>query len=675
MNKLQLKFCLHLSSAAILILSHCSWAQSNIDAIDEELSLEAINALPFIDIATGYAVPLEKAPSVATIITAADIQAMGALSIEEVLESVPGVHVQPSTLTAASVISIRGMHTTQTPQVLVLLNGYRISSDLASNIFPSSAVINVQNISRVEVVRGPGSAVYGADAFSGVVNIVTKTARDIDGFNIGIRGGSFATKNIWGQYAGDIGNAWKIALNLEYMNQGTDESRVVNSDSQSGLDALFGTSASLTPGHIDRRYRATSYNAHLNNEHWKIGIDGWAQRDIGQGAGIAQALDEKGYADIDQTLFTLEYMTKDWAKDLEFNAKFSYQYIDQQYQLNIFPPGNVSLIGSDGNLFTAPFNPVLFSDGVIGNPGRESTVPQADFTFLYSGFNRQTWRFNFGGKKEKLEAKSSANFGPSVIDGTEFVVDGSVTDTTDTPYIYVPNIDRSIKYLSLQDVWEISPDWTLTAGFRYDYYSDFGATTNPRIALVWTAADNLTAKLLYGRAFRAPAFAELYGQNNPVTRGNPQLDPETINTYELALSYEPIHNLNTNLSLYHYKTKDMIDYIINGDGSKTAQNFNSIKGRGLELDANWKINEKWTLAANYAYQKTINEDNNQQQPYIPKRQFYMDVRWAFMPDWLVSTQLNWVGERKREEGDSRKAIDDYTLVNLSIRRKKLAKQG
>jgi len=643
------------------------------DPIAEELSLEALYALPIIDIATGYAVPLEKAPSVATVITAEDIVAMGALTLDEVLESVPGMHVQPSGLSASNVFSIRGVYTSRNPQVLILLNGHRVSSDISSGNFPASGVINVKNISRVEVVRGPGSAVYGADAYSGVINIVTKKARDLDGFNAGLRGGSFKTKNFWAQYGGEIKNGWRMAANFEHMKQGADTSRVVNSDAQSSLDALFGTSASLTPTYINRRYESTTYNFHVENNNWKVGLDGWAQRNIGQGAGTAQALDHEGNADIDHILFTLEYKTKDWYEDLEFNGKFSYQYIDQQYNFNIFPAGNVSLIGSDGNLFTAPFNAVLFTEGVKGNPGRVSKIPQLDFTFLYSGINKHTWRFNFGAKKEDLEAKATQNFGPSVINGTEGIVDGTLTDVTGTPYIYLPDENRTVKYLSIQNVWEISPDWALTAGVRYDNYSDFGGTTNPRVALVWSTTADLTTKLLYGRAFRAPSFSELYGQNNPVALGNPDLDPETIDTFELAFAYEPIHNLNTNLSLYYYKTEDMIERVENADGTKVSQNINSVKGKGIELEVNWKINKQWSIIGNYAYQRTINDETNKQQPFIPKQQFYLDARWAFMPEWLLSTQLNWVGDRQREEGDSRKDIEDYTVVNLSLRRKNIAK--
>ncbi len=640
-------------------------------SIMNEISLEGLYELPLVEIATGTAVPLEKTPAVATLITAKDIEAMGALTIDEVLESVPGLHMSPSTLTASSIISIRGIQTSQTPQVLILLNGHRISSDVSSGIFPSSGVINVQNISRIEVIRGPGSSVYGADAFSGVVNIITKTAQELNGFQAGVRGGSNDTQNLWGQYGGNIGNGWELAINVEYMDQGADKSRIVDSDSQSSLDTLFGTNASLAPNHIDRRYKSTTYNVHLSDENWKVGIDGWAQRDIGQGAGIAQALDENGYADIDQILFSLEYSNKNWFDNLELTGKFSYQYIDQQYNLSIFPPGNVSLIGSDGNLFTSPFNPVYFPDGVIGNPGRENKIPQLDLIALFDGWVDHTWRFNVGGKQEKLETKATKNFGLGVIDGTVSLIDGTLTDVTGTSLIYIPDEDRTVKYVSIQDIWEFDVDWTLTAGVRYDDYSDFGSTTNLRGALVWTPTDKLITKFLYGTAFRAPAFSELYGQNNPVVIGNSGLDSETIKTTELVFNYEMTSDFMTGLNLYHYKTKNMIDFIPDGNGNKSAKNDKSLTGKGIELEGLWTINQQWTLMANYAYQSTKNDDTHEQVAYVPQQQFYLDARWKFKPEWELSSQLSWIADRERADDDIRKAIDNYTLVNMILRRTNL----
>jgi len=117
----------------------------------------------------------------------------------------------------------------------------------------------------------------------------------------------------------------------------------------------------------------------------------------------------------------------------------------------------------------------------------------------------------------------------------------------------------------------------------------------------------------------------------------------------------------------------MIDFVDNGDGSKTAQNINKVKGQGIELESKWKINKQWTLLANYAYQKTENEETGKQQPFIPKQQFHFAARWTFLPDWIASTQLYRIADRKRAEGDTRSEIDDYTLVNLTLRRTNIAK--
>jgi outer membrane receptor for ferrienterochelin and colicins len=82
------------------------------------------------------------------------------------------------------------------------------------------------------------------------------------------------------------------------------------------------------------------------------------------------------------------------------------------------------------------------------------------------------------------------------------------------------------------------------------HYSDFGDTFNPRIALVWQSAYNLTTKFMYGRAFRAPSFSELFNVNNPVAQGNDSLDPESIDWYELAFDYQPRADLRTGLNLF-----------------------------------------------------------------------------------------------------------------------------
>jgi len=160
------------------------------DYDDEEALIELYGDEETVSIATGSATPISRAPAVATVITEQDIKDVGANDIDDVLETVPGLHVARSN-TYSPVYSFRGIYTAENPQVLMLINGVAIT-----NLFPGNRGLvwggmPVESISRIEVIRGPGSAVYGADAFAGVINIITKTASDIDGFEFGSRLGRF----------------------------------------------------------------------------------------------------------------------------------------------------------------------------------------------------------------------------------------------------------------------------------------------------------------------------------------------------------------------------------------------------------------------------------------------------------------------------------------------------
>jgi len=655
----------------------CSTFSSYTYADEEDLML-LYGDDEIVSIATGTYQPITKAPSTASIITADDIKAMGAITLDQVLESVPGLHVIPSTLDRLNpVYTIRGIYTGQNPQVLFMLNGTRITPSLFSGGLADNSRMNVEDISRIEVIRGPGSAVYGADAYAGVINIVTKSATELNGVNAGVRGGSFNLKNTWAQYGGALNADWDMAFSIEYASQDADESRVVSGDFQSAFDSAFGTTASLAPSYLDQRYENITYSLHINNERWNIGVDGWNIQDRGQGAGAVQALDHSGNDDFDQYILSAGYRNKDIADNWELGVDVSYQASDLRADFNIFPANAVLPIGSDGNVNTlSPIGVVAFPDGMIGEPGGTSTISQIDVTGLYDGFESQAVRINVGGRKEVGTPNENKNYGPGVIDvqgvinGTVTSIDGTLTDVTGTPYIFSPDESRTVSYVSLQDVWSFYPDWTLTAGVRYDNYSDFGGTTNPRVALVWNTSQHLTTKILYGRAFRAPSFGELYSQNNPVVIGNPDLKPETIDSIELDFAYEPVNDLRTGLSIYKYHTKDMIDFVPNGDGTNTAQNINSLDGSGFELEADWQINEKWDIISNYAYQRTLNKSTDVQQPLVPQRQFYLDARWEFVRDWRLSSQLNWISDRDRVNfyTGARENVDGYTWVNLTLRR-------
>jgi len=657
-------------SLAVLITSSLLLSAPVSAELDEEsMFLMLSGDEELISIATGTPRPVSKAPAVASVITARDIRASGANTLEEVLERIPGLHVVTSTAKHQSpTYSFRGINTGQGPQTLFLINGQEMTFLMVGGL-QFGLQFSLESIARIEVIRGPGSAVYGADAFAGVINIITKTDADIDGINVGVKAGSFNTKSVWGQYGGEH-NGWHIAASLEYRKTDGDSGRVIDSDLQTILDGALGTNVSLAPGPLDTRYDYLMSNFTLAKNNWTLHFNSW-NGESGLGAGIANALDSEGVPlKTDVYQFDATYADKNWLPNWALESRISHVYTNMDGFVDIFPDGANLPIGADGNLdFVAPVGLVLFTDGYIGAPGRVENTSRFDITTRYSGWQSQLWRFSAGIKKEDFTSSEKKNFGPGVIDGTVTPIDGTLTDVTNTEFVYIPNQNRTVMFVSAQDEWTFASDWQLIAGVRFDEYSDVGSTTNPRASLIWNARYDLTSKLLYGRAFRAPSFAELYAQNNPVATGNTELDPEVINTLELVFDYKPLDTLSVIFNVFYYEIDGLIDFVDDDGapgGDATAQNTIDQKASGFELEAQWQLSKAVRLLGNAAFQNAENTDTGEEVAGAPRQQLYMGMNWAHSQSWSSQLDAYAIMDRPRGANDPREQVDDYNWVNLSI---------
>ncbi len=223
-------------------------------------------------------------------------------------------------------------------------------------------------------------------------------------------------------------------------------------------------------------------------------------------------------------------------------------------------------------------------------------------------------------------------------------------------------------YFYAQDEWNFARDWTLTTGVRHDGYSDFGGTTNPRLALVWDATLDVTAKLLYSQAFRAPAFNEQYGVN-PTGSGNPNLKPESIRTLEAAFSWQARNNILLNLSIFRYDMKDVITIVANSPPIPGAiyQNTGKWHGSGMELEAVWDAGRALRFTGNYSYQQSIDEATATDAGYAPHRHIYLRGDWRFADRWFSSIQIDRIADRRRPAGDFRPRVPDYTTMDMTVR--------
>ncbi len=615
---------------------------------DEEDLARAYGGEEMVTLATGRRQALSRAPSIATVITADDIRAMGAVDLDQVLAAVPGLHTSYSPLGYNPVYVMRGIVSDFNPQMLVLINGIPATNLYLGDRSQGWGGMAVNNIARIEVIRGPGSALYGADAFAGTINIVTKTAADIGGTETGARAGSFNTREAWLLHGGRWGG-FDASLSLEWRATGG-QKRTIDADAQSFYDARFGTRASLAPGPVNAQRDAVEARLDLSRTDWRLRLGYQGRRDIGTGGGYGQALDPAGRGGSDRINADVTYDKKGFSDNWDVTAQLSYFDVSTKYDLTLFPPG--------------AFNNA-FPTGMTGNPDVYERHARLSAVGVYTGIARHRIRLGAGFNNGELyKVRESKNF------DAIFNPIGPVIDVSNDPsLVFIRPHNRQVVYALAQDEWSFARDWSFTGGVRYDHYSDFGSTTNPRLALVWQTRYNLTTKLLYGRAFRAPAFAELYNINNPVALGNPSLKPEAIDTVELAFDYQPTGDVTTRFNVFRYEMKDIIRFV----PGAPAVNRGGQDGHGLEWELRWAASRSVDVKANYAWQRSTDNLTDQAVAGAPGQQLYAQADWRFLPGWHINTQVKHIMDRVRAVGDSRPSVPDYTLVNVTLRRKEIAR--
>ena len=625
----------------IFCLSTSIFANEILDDEFRLLNSMSIEELLNTDIATGVPMKQKFAPAVTSILTADEIRKSGARTLHEALEQVPGLHIYPSDIDLMTEkVSIRGIQTGFNPQVLFLIDGLPLSDML--NGHPGFLFkMPVSIIHRVEIIRGPGSALHGADAFSGVINIISKKHDTIED-QVGVRYGSFNTYEAWVHKSVKT-DEFNMGLALSLMHSDGDDGRIVDVDGLSGTpNAAF----SLAPGAVSTDYDMVFLHGDIKYKEFNFNLLAEQSRDLGLGAGHLRILDPVGHVDRDKVIAELKHTNSDWFDNTLLQSSVYVSYLDSQ--ANYYPmPAGVTVMGT------------TYPDGRQGQPYAVETMFGVSTGAIYSGIDKHTINTKVGFKYGNIDPSQKKNFGPGAIP------DGTLTDLTDNlSAVYMKEHTRKSIYALLQDEYSIDNDLSLTIGLRYDNYNDFGGTFNPRLALVWQESEEVTFKAMYGRAFRAPTFGELHIINSPAFLGNPDLEPETIDTYEIALNYRAA--VHTKLNVFYYKAKDLIDYDQNTPA--VAQNMNEQTGYGTELEMEYSVNNVLSLRGNYAYQHSEDDKTGEKVKYAPVHQAFAQVQYQPNRDWNTNVQYFYIGKRYRDSTDTRAPLEADSLVNITVSR-------
>ena len=226
--------------------------------------------------------------------------------------------------------------------------------------------------------------------------------------------------------------------------------------------------------------------------------------------------------------------------------------------------------------------------------------------------------------------------------------------------------NRDILAAFAQDIWDINKDLRLISGARYDHYSDFGGTFNPRASLMWEFVDDYNFIATYGSAFRAPTFGELYNINNPSIVGNPDVNPEEIDTFELGVNGKLNKRTQASITLFQNNIKELITSTPTANSVNESGNAGELKVQGAEIELSSRLRSGSNFALNYTYQYPVNQVTDKRVADVPIHKANASFNFRQSRYVNIFAGLMYKGSLNRAEGDSRSKVDDFFTLDLAL---------
>jgi len=615
-------------AAVILLVADIAEAQAPNPAGDlTEMSLEKLMEIEVDSVygASRYLQKVTEAPASVSIVTAEEIQKYGYRTLADVLRGVRGFYVTYDR--NYSYLGVRGFARPgdYNSRILVLVDGHRVNDNVFDQaLLGTEFPVDIDLIERIEVIRGPNSSLYVASAFLGVVNIVTKRGRDLKGLNVS---GELAS---YGTYQG------RISYGKRFPN---------------GLETLFSVSDYDSAGQQRLYFKEFDTPATNHGIAEDADYDGYHQvfakasyRDF-----TAQAI----YGSREKGIPTASFGTV--FDDNRTRTVDARSYLDLQYGREV--GGVWALLG---RLYYDQYNydgTYMYDYSQEGGPSR---VLNRDY-----GYGK--W---WGGE---------FNLGRTLWDKHHFVIGSEYRDNFQqdqgnfdvNPYFqyFEDRHDSQIGAVFVQGDVALRSDLALNLGLRYDHYSTFGGTTNPRAAFIYHPFEKTTLKLLYARAFRPPNAYELYYAGYG-SEPNLHLRPEGVNTGELVLEQYLGRHVSLTGTAFTYRLHDLISQQTDpSSGLLVYRNVERISGNGLEFEVRRK--SSWGLEADASYSLQEAEVLNGGPPLTNLPRHLAQLKFSAplaKRKLFASLDLDYMSRRRTLGGNflSGRAVPDLTLFSRNV---------
>ena len=648
----------------ILIFVMCSLlpcfitAQNNQQSEIEKLNNLSLEELMDIDVitATGIKQKMTEAPSTILVITAQQIKERGYEELEDVLRDLAGVDLIRVHGRAPTFITFRGMYGDENRRVLIMMDGV-VENNIMGDFAIAGPAYTLFNVDRIEILWGPGSALYGANAFGAVINIITKKEQNSKGIHFQSGYGSFNTL-VENLQAGINKSNFDFNISGSYFN--TDGPRFSNNHpNYTNSYVKNAWSLNSTISYKVKKFKITlgarmyqtpqGWGAPLASPTQLLGLP--SQGNLNSGAGGMLTMNLNGTApSLTETISRTTFLQCEYTH----SPKLSF-FVRAQYRETELTPKTYVYLNSPGTNF--------FIKNIIAYYANRTG---GEFSSNYSINENHQLSAGIQFYQDNLEK----GFREMTLDNVTDTIDNIPLRNTDAgfkprKYTIQNSVGTYVQYILNTSLLHKT---NFTVGARFDYNSVYGKTFNPRIGITNHPTQNAIFKLLYGTAFRAPSNFELYSAS-PVRLSNETLKPEKIQTFEANIILTPFHFLSSQINLFHNELKDVIIQDIPiGIALTQNQNAGTAAINGIEVKMDFIPSKRFSSFLNFTFLDG-KQNNGITKSVIPNVATYKgNIGCSIYITELLSINIieNWVGDRNVIPTNPIGKAAGYFATNLVI---------
>jgi iron complex outermembrane receptor protein len=586
-----------LSAGAILSAAHAQTDDLT------QLTLEELDALS-ISAASKRAQPVFETPAAVSVLLPVDIRRTGHSSIAESLRLIPGVHVIDQ-LPGRNAVGIRGGNGLQSTKLLVLVDGRSVYNPFYGTVEWPNADVQLDDLARVEVVRGPGSTLWGANAVNGVINVISKDAHNTQGGVISVRGGSAEPLQGHVRYGGTAGKNTAFRVYAT----GADTALAAGPLSDDPMTGYkYARAGFRTDSTVGDRFNLTWQGEHFRSV--RTILDDPSRAQTTSLLGRLSAKDIAG-GELQLQLYADNFRNRSALRDLPADGAFPFSLNEDTSNFDLD--------------LTHHFH-VGENHDIIWGGGARFTSNQVDASAALSLIEpkNKSWLFNFFAQDEIT------------------LVPKKIRLTVGSKFEHHETIGDEVQP-GIRLAWTPTHQHTLWSAYSRSVRAPSRAEREVLITLARIPATVFTP------AFRADVS------------GNPVFGAEINNAYEIGWRWRPSHRFQTDLTAYHFAYSHVRNLretttVEPGPPPTVVQRYTIINDsdastHGIEFSTQWRATDRWEMNAGVA-RGDSHTAADMTSPFItpdyaiPTWLWHVGSWWQLPEDLEFSTTLYGTGENK-----------------------------